>query len=722
MAKNRVQMLMRSPSGRAKICVPVAWCGAIILFLAEWYLAAAYSEIHVRTFIFFGALYGLLGALVGAVLAVLLKWKGVVFRHRWWHSERPGFLPGLLLGGYFFLYGFHCLNIELIHHAGIFSPARLVGNLLLVAFTLAVFLSALFLRAEHGGGVLAFLRAAPVPLSLVVAVNLRFFSLQPHIVPAGDTFVGMASLGVAGLVGVFFARTMSVCLPFMKKNMVAAVTNLTVAAVILWAFSMLGPSSSASYHIARGEATPASDVPKPRNIVWIVMDTARRDYISIYGAERNAMPRLKEFSRQALIFDRAISTAHWTFPAHASMFTGMYSSKHGANHHTGDWISHPMAPENLTIAEILQAKGYQTGAVVANNAVLSRESGFAQGFEYYCDPEPFIYNLFWGQALKLFSQRFTDLKLRINIDRLAGDINAFAFEWLAKRAPERPFFLFLNYMEAHNGFAFVPEPYDSMYGFDRNKRDSLFVDLNPGKIVHFRDSVTVAQATFNRAAVQRKLSYLDMNLGLLFDKLKELGLFDDAMIIVTADHGDLFGEHHSFGHQTDLYQEVLRIPLLVKYPRSERTGRSDKLVQTVDIMPEILSYIGLEVPDGVQGQPFAKANHEIISELFPNARHPHTRLNPKRYIRELKAIMGNVDGDSLKYIWSSKKDSSELFDLRNDPKELNNIIAERPEQAETLNARLLSWEKSFVPVRSTNIHRQDREKLEKRLRSLGYIK
>ncbi len=685
----------------------------MIMFIAEWILASSYSIIHIRTFLFFGVLYCLLGVFVGCIFAVLFKWFGVVFKHRWWRSDHPGFLPAIFLAVFFLIYGLYHINGALTPTIGMFAPFSLLADFICFGFAVILFRAALSFGEKKSGVVPAFLRVALLPLSLLVAVNLRFFALQPRVMQIEELFFGTISFGVAALLGILLARVMSDRIAFMKKDYLATLTHLLIVIAILFAFSLAGTASSASFYVDTKESNSESEVQKPRNIIWIVMDTARRDHVSVYGGERDTMPNLRKFSQEALVFDHAISTAPWTFPSHASMFTGMYSSRHGAHHWNGKRIAKPLSPENLTIAEILASRGYQTAAIVSNHAALSRNKGIGQGFQFYFDSPPFVFSLLWGKLLQSFPQDSFRLRhLWVNRVSLASDINATVFEWLERRTPEQPFFLFINYMDAHNGIAFLPDPYDSMYGFDRKMGKKVFKKFNPPNIVHFKDEIAPAQNAFWSAGVQRRLSFLDMQLAVLFEKLRVMNIYEDALIIVSSDHGELFGEHNSFGHQTDLYNELINIPMMLKYPQAENAGRSDRLVQTVDVMPEILSYLGVDIPNGVQGQPFDIVDHAIIAELFEQKHNSKAKRNPGRYYRDLKAIFSIQKKDLVKYIWASNG-KSELFNLKTDPKEMHNTIANQPALADTMLTRLQVWQDSFSHHRIGNVRKEPVESIQR---------
>jgi arylsulfatase A-like enzyme len=301
-------------------------------------------------------------------------------------------------------------------------------------------------------------------------------------------------------------------------------------------------------------------------------------------------------------------------------------------------------------------------------------------------------------------------------------MNPIINDWLDRNSGDQPFFLFINYMEPHAGVEVLPEPYDSMFGFDLDEHNKVFEDLDMRKVVYFEQEVAPEQMKSRNIYIYRKLFMMDYYMGELFRRLKSMGLYEDSFIIVNSDHGDLFGEHNSFGHNTDLYNELIHIPMIVKYPNASRKGRFTKTVQTIDLMPEILTYLGIEVSSEVQGQPFDQVDHPIISELFRQQHYYLTQENPDRYYRDLKAIYSKVGEDSLKYI-SATNGSSKLFDLANDQAEENNLISEKRHEVALLQEQLNEWMVSFEPVQGNDeIDKSKVNEMRERLRSLGYIK
>ena len=401
------------------------------------------------------------------------------------------------------------------------------------------------------------------------------------------------------------------------------------------------------------------------------------------------------------------------------MFTGTYPSKHGTHHSDENFFTNPLAPENLTIAEILREKGYRTAAVVANKAI-SRKKGFEQGFEVYFDGVSCFKRFFWGQVFaKYFPKIEYNRKLKMNRFLLSPIINETALTWI-KNQKDQKFFMFINYMEAHTGYNYLPDGYEKKYNFNWADLE-LWDNIDFKSVVRKQKDISIEERKIIADWTDCKLTYLDHNLGKLFDKFKEMNLYNDSFIIITADHGDLWGEHNSIGHMADLYNELLNVPLIIKYPKElSKVGVKEKWVQLVDVMPEILYSLNIPIPEAVQGQPLDLVNHEFVAEVFKNRKTPDTKRNYKRYFRDLKAIYSS--DKTFKYIHSSNGES-ELFNLSDDPYELNNLFGKTPGSSNKLVGKIIDWQNSFEPIRTHAAKMEiDTLILKQQLKSLGYIK
>ena len=436
-------------------------------------------------------------------------------------------------------------------------------------------------------------------------------------------------------------------------------------------------------------------------------------------------PNIDALAKDGVLFEKYISTSPWTTPSHASMFTGMFASKHGCHHSANDPFPRPLAYENVTIAEILHDYDMNTGAVISNFS-MSKNSQLHQGFHFYYCQASRILNLFWGLVAKhsdTFNSIYRSGILRLNHFQLGSEINRTVYHWLDQNA-DSPMFLFINYMEPHEGAEYIPGSYGSRFDFTWDRWNKLWkngVDIEA--VIHKKQDMTPEQFQVRYDWVDCKLSYLDAQIGKLFDKLKEMDLYDNTMIVLVSDHGDLLGEHNSFNHTTDLYNELIWVPLIIKYPKNlNKKGVVEEYIQTVDIMPEVLTVMDIPIPEEVQGQPISETDHSIISELYRCNYRTMNLLNRERYFRDMKSIISKKDG--MKYIQSTKENDSELFNIIRDPKEQQNLITKMPGKATQLDKNLNTWLRSFEPVSmdTTKTKKLLDKDLKQKLKSLGYIK
>lgn len=437
-------------------------------------------------------------------------------------------------------------------------------------------------------------------------------------------------------------------------------------------------------------APPRAGTP---DVILISLDTTRADHMSTYGYARETSPNLTALARDALDFPQARSAAQWTIPGHASMLTGMYPSRHGA-HYSGDWKAgpkiagrsrvFPLAPAAITLGEILRDHGYSTGGFVANFANLDRAFGFAQGFGHYEDapglllrPIPHAVR-FVQQLVPYFAKKPF---------RSSGEINAAALEWLDSTPRNRPVFLFLNYLEPHHWLAVPPYDHWSREQADWKHwaRKGLFTHAIPARL-------PAAATQFIVANYDGQIALMDAYLGELIAALKARGRYENALIIVTADHGELLGEHEQVGHGGRMmYEGLLRIPMVVKLPGPDRPrGVVSTPVQQVDVLPTILAALGLPAPAGVQGQPVGEVTHPIVAE---------EQINPEFvahygavYDRALRVL---YDG-RYKLITSSRGDRL-LFDLERDRDEREDLASREPERVAEMERRLEETMASMRP-------------------------
>jgi arylsulfatase A-like enzyme len=477
-------------------------------------------------------------------------------------------------------------------------------------------------------------------------------------------------------------------------------------------------------------------------VVLIVLDTVRADHLKMYGYERDTMPGLEAFAKKYMVVaDRSIANGPSTLPTHASLFTGLYPVHHGAHKPFLEDpdpppYAYPMREEVTTLAEILRGNGYWTLGISANFGPLSPKFGLSRGFDFY-DAEPeetfrpgqsawtcwltagrFQKGLETIREWPVFSSAdlFRLKKIRYKRARAITARAAAAVE----AAGDRPFFLFLNYLDAHI-------PYDPP-GAYRRRFAGRNVSLGQGglaaqrrhEVLRGSRHLTPAEAAHLAALYDGELSYLDSELRRLLDHLKGHPRWEDMLVVVTSDHGEALGEHGHLEHSISLYDEIVWVPLMIKPGRMggglpRRGGRLPGIVQSVDIFPGILSSAGLAPPEGIDGVPWGIGRTHGLSWLYVHRR--LLRHNRQLYHQELRA----VEHGGWKLIRSSRGTAA-LFDMGGDSGEVRNVGKKQPAILQNLTKKLDESE----GVRPDPLEMGRGEPLTPetldRLRSLGYVR
>ncbi|MCG8603567.1 sulfatase-like hydrolase/transferase, partial [bacterium] len=368
--------------------------GGLCIFVCEWFLTKFHAEISFRTYGFFLTLYLLGGLFGGAVLAWILR---VLSDRLQAVSANRSFMAAGLLATIFFLYGFYYLNEKLTPGVGMFAPISLAATGIHFGFSVLIFLLVTRISRNSADDTLSYVGLVFLPMAALVGLNFRFFLWHSPNTDTPELFMAAVGFGAVGTVATCLALLF--VNPSTRSGPLRPALSVALGFACLTCFSISGTPSGASYQVSAAKP-PGRVEAVHKNVIWIVMDTARRDQISIYGEHGKLTPNIDTFAKDALVMEKAISSAPWTIPSHASMFTGMFPSKHAAHRGVpGGRFTNPLASEHVTIAEILQSYGYDTAAVAGNVAGLSRSFGFSQGFNYYFDGRPIAFNLFLGRAL-----------------------------------------------------------------------------------------------------------------------------------------------------------------------------------------------------------------------------------------------------------------------------------------------------------------------------------
>ncbi len=463
-----------------------------------------------------------------------------------------------------------------------------------------------------------------------------------------------------------------------------------------------------------GETEVPEEPPTTRpNILLISLDTLRADHLGCYGYERPTSPHLDRLAERSVRFADARAPSSWTFPSHASMFAGLNPMEIGVL-----TLDDRIPARTSLIAELLSEVGYQTAAFVDSGprGFLGAERGFDRGFD-----------------------RFSHCPHRENAARkmdAAVTVDT-AISWLDGRAAEKPFFLFVHTKDVHTAPAntprpdalhfpyekpepyrlrFVPEsgPQSAWSSPERAGGVEFLYDLNEGYLRGERDPADFSAEDLEdlRALYDAGVYYVDEHLGRLFAHLEKTGLDENLVVIVVSDHGESFLEHHLFLHR-EVYDSVLRVPLLVHLPGQVNGRVEERRVDLSDVAVTILRLAGLPIPAAMTGQDLLRDEPEpdsgprtLIASNLRRDRYQAASLVVGRW----KLVLHTFAGE--------EKWASELYDLQLDPEE-RNPVDDHPSVESRLREVLQRW---IEESRSREVHKieLDPETLEE-LRNLGYV-
>ncbi len=436
-----------------------------------------------------------------------------------------------------------------------------------------------------------------------------------------------------------------------------------------------------------GEPSRAERERAPKNVLLIVVDTLGAAHLGCYGGEKSASPNIDRLAAEGLRFERAYATAPWTQPSIASIFTSEMPSQHGVQE-----LSSRLPKKASTLAEAFQRAGVATHGIVSNR-LLAPDYGFGQGFRSF-DPTPIT------RSEGISSEKVTDAALR----------------WLEKHGAER-FFLFAHYSDPHHLYNDHAES-QLADGYSGRVRAGMPIwelrDLVPALEPRDREHLV--------ALYREEIAHSDAEIGRLLERLEELGLSEQTLIVLTADHGEELLEHGWIGHTRTLYDELLRVPLIFHLPGVVEPGVSNTPVSLVDLAPTLLDFASIERPEAwgglsraaeLRGRARAAPDRPIFAEV---AYLPPAELDDEQ-IEVFKTAL--LDG-RWKLIHDELSGSYELYDLLEDPSEEENRWGEEGAPGDGLRERLLEWERSRNRSSAERVQPSSDEIEE--LRKLGYVR
>ena len=468
----------------------------------------------------------------------------------------------------------------------------------------------------------------------------------------------------------------------------------------------------------KAETAPATAPDRP-HLILVSIDTLRPDHLGSYGYSRATSPVIDELARESVRFTAAFAPTPWTLPSHASMLTGMHPYEIGI-----DNSFRTIPGEIPVIAELLARAGYQTAAFVDSSPTgfVGADRGFGRGFESYrhAPHRPGL------------TQRFD----------MAATVNA-ALQWLAERAASRPFFLFLHTKSVHavpNDAACLhpdcppyekPEPWQSRF-ISPGQKTSSWTSAEDGAGQRYLWSLN---AKLLRGELDRKefpkerlvelksyydagIYYVDHHLGRLFDRLRELELFERSVIVVTSDHGEAFLDHALFMHQ-EVFDTLLRVPLIIRAPDLAPTIVEDH-VALADIVPTVLRQADVPIPDRVTGRPLPLTPATSVTiESRPSRDLFAYYLFPSKFTYQALALRS---GKWKLVIHNPERPDlfrRELYNTDDDPNE-QQPVSKKERLLDELRQRLRSWLRRPPVAQGAEFTQQELPELEA-IRALGYV-
>jgi arylsulfatase A-like enzyme len=421
------------------------------------------------------------------------------------------------------------------------------------------------------------------------------------------------------------------------------------------------------------------------NILLITIDTLRSDYLSCYGNSIIKTPHIDQVAKEGVLFTHAITPIPITGPSHISLMTSLLPRTHGARVN-----GIPYKLERIVFAEIMKSYGYHSAAFISSYPLKVYNSGLHKGFDIYDESFGF-FDFNFSLLLVRFLNRIDLLPVRL--EQKAEETNNKAIRWLEKNY-NKPFFLWIHYFDPHYPYD-PPESYNTIY---RNKS-------------------VITENDLQKALYGGEISYTDEYIGKLINQLKTLNIYDDTLLIITADHGESLGEHNFYyDHSEFLYEQLIRVPLIMRYPPLlPRNKIINEQVQIIDILPTVLSILNIDTTYQFDGQDLlslfnktdvqSKDLNFALAETFsPEATINRTAIRTNRW----KLII-------------NKGAQDELYNLEDDPDELINLSNEERAVKQILYEKLQDM-MSSIPQFDPNLLETDidHDRLNK-LRSLGYL-
>jgi len=568
--------------------------------------------------------------------------------------------------------------------------------------------------------------------SIIEDYSRKTVYLQESVIACLAVFMGVICISIFGFFLSKFLKNSTSKAPISVGFIIsvlilgAAYSFVKVNGNVAKAADVFKPVEKISSKTSLNTNSPLLDLGKT-NVVLITIDTLRADHLSCYGYKRNTSPNIDNLAKKGIIFTKAETQKTSTAPSLASVLTGTYTNRHLVNR---NGVS--LQGFNITLPETLKKYGYKT-ATFLSNPVLGNRFGFRQGFDYFGD--------------------LSDLNKDFKEDELveSRQLNKMIIPWLEKNYGQK-FFLWIHYRDPHSPYI-VPAEYerlyvgDELYGKHKNKNikigDSYFGEIKHNVVLNGSTDIDYYISQYDA-----EIKFNDDSIGELFDVFEQLKLFENTLIILTADHGESLGEHnYYFSHGDNAYEPTSWVPLIIYHPLLPEGKVVSNVVELVDIYPTIVNLLRLYVEPQVQGKSLLPIinNDQSSASGFEYARtvgswHVGYETNSIRNERwkliydvdEYWVYFDRIVEARLKF-WRQKNGinpyrsrvyKTELYDLDSDPGETRNLSPSELPVEDRLRTLLFEWTDSGnYQIDSKELY--DEKKLDKdtleMLKALGYV-
>ncbi len=399
------------------------------------------------------------------------------------------------------------------------------------------------------------------------------------------------------------------------------------------------------------------------NIVLIIVDTLSAKHLSCYGYARNTSPTIDSLAQTGILFENCQAQAPWTLPGMASIFTGLSEKSHGCNNYNG--FSHGLDPEIPTITTILKENGYSTAAAV-NVGYLGEVFGIIRGFDFFNINEDGLDNA------------------AITVDIVLNHLKTVD--------SDKPFFLTMHLFDPHLPYD-SPAPFNTLYSRERENGSFEWPPIS--------ECSEPLLIEFMTAKYDSEINWTDSQLSIFFAGMHELELTENTIFILTADHGEEFMQHGNWGHAHNLYQQALHVPLIITGHGIDSGVRISENVGQFDILPTILTLLSIDLPVEVEGV-------NLLANL------PTDRVIPSSGALGTDIHSATCIQANKKVLWFVEPDSSETYDIRLDPGEMNQLETDSLLLEEVMN--YWAWPCICFPTSNEESRIE-----QKRLQDLGYI-